>query len=454
MQLSQNSSGIGGVRMSAARRSGEIVAYAMWILAMSGYVFAATCRSSLSATGIQAALYFNISSAALSSFVYLQLFVYAIVQIPAGIMLDRFGPKRMIAAGCLLMSVGQGIMALATATWMAVCARAAVGIGDACIFISVIRLLAAWFPMRKLPLLNQLTGQIGNLGQIISVYPFVWVMKMAHWQTAFLSLAAIGVLIAFCVISLLRESPHERESRAMAHKLRTTGLNWGDVLRNLRSVARLPGTICGFWVHSITWFSNTMMNQLWGFPFLLAVEHYSHAQASAYLASGTAMCVIWALMFGRFSSAHPIHGRIMLVYVTVGAQMLCWTILLATAGPHPTAVMIALLFSISSGMAASSVAFDFAREGCLPKDLGTATALANIGGFLSSGLVLLGVGQLLDWQGANSPRLYTSQSMRVAVLVQYPMWIIGLIGFSVMLPKVLARLRERSLRLSTAELRH
>ncbi|MFT8705357.1 nitrate/nitrite transporter [Bifidobacterium aquikefiricola] len=438
--------------MGAARRSGEIVAYAMWILAMSGYVFAATCRSSLSATGIQAALYFNISSAALSSFVYLQLFIYAIAQIPAGILLDRFGPKRMITAGCMLMSVGQVIMALATATWMAVFARAAVGIGDACIFISVIRLLAAWFPMRRLPVMNQLTAQIGNLGQIISVYPFVWVMNMAHWKTAFLSLAAIGFLMAFCVLSLLRESPSVQDTHARVQS--AVGLNWSGVLHDLCSVARLPGTICGFWVHSITWFSNTLMNQLWGFPFLLTVERYSRAQASAYLAWGTATCVVWALLFGRFASAHPIHGRIMLVYVTVGAQMLCWTILLATAGPHPQAVMIALLLSISSGMAASSVAFDFAREGCLPKDLGTATALANIGGFLSSGLVLLGVGQLLDWQGASSPRLYTSQSMRVAVLVQYPMWIIGLIGFSVMLPKVFARLRERSLQLSVAERPH
>jgi MFS family permease len=154
------------------------------------------------------------------------------------------------------------------------------------------------------------------------------------------------------------------------------------------------------------------------------------------------------MVFGRFASTHPVRGRVMLVYATVGAQMLCWTILLLTNGPHSNVLMIALLLAISSGMAASSVAFDFAREANAPRDLGTATGIANIGGFLSSGLVLLGVGLLLDWQGADNPNLYTDRTMRIAVLVQYPMWIVGLIGFSVMLPKALRNLRLRSAEIS------
>lgn len=429
--------------MSTIRR-GSPMAYAMWALALAGYIFAATCRSSLSATGIQAALYFDISSAALSSFVYLQLFVYAIMQIPAGMLLDKFGPKRMIVAGCCLMSLGQGLLAVSTVTGMAVVARAIVGAGDALIFISVIRLLAAWFPLRRLPLMNQLTGQIGNLGQIISVYPFVWVMNLTSWQTAFLALAGVGLMIAFCVMTLLRESPAQPSLPAKG----PAAVSGHHALQHLGTVARIPGTVCGFWVHSITWFSNTMMNQLWGFPFLLAVERYSYAQASAYLACGTASCVVWAMVFGRFASTHPVRGRVMLVYATVGAQMLCWTILLLTNGPHSNVLMIALLLAISSGMAASSVAFDFAREANAPRDLGTATGIANIGGFLSSGLVLLGVGLLLDWQGADNPNLYTDRTMRIAVLVQYPMWIVGLIGFSVMLPKALRNLRLRSAEIS------
>ncbi|MCI1659751.1 MFS transporter [Bifidobacterium psychraerophilum] len=429
--------------MSTIRR-GSPMAYAMWALALGGYIFAATCRSSLSATGIQAALYFDISSSALSSFVYLQLFVYAIMQIPAGMLLDRFGPKAMIVAGCCLMSLGQGLLAVSTVTGMAVVARAIVGAGDALIFISVIRLLAAWFPLRRLPLMNQLTGQIGNLGQIISVYPFVWVMNLTSWQTAFLSLAGVGLMIAFCVMTLLRESPANPSASAIRPPVGTGH----HAIRNLGTVARMPGTVCGFWVHSITWFSNTMMNQLWGFPFLLAVERYSYAQASAYLASGTLSCVVLAMFFGRFASSHPVRGRVLLVYGTVGAQMLCWTILLLTEGPHSRVLMIALLLAISSGMAASSLAFDFAREANAPRDLGTATGLANIGGFLSSGLVLLGVGLLLDWQGADNPNLYSDHTMRIAVLAQYPIWIIGLIGFSVMLPKALRNLRQRNAEIS------
>ncbi len=419
---------------------GDSRAYLMWALGMAGYIFAAACRSSLSASGTQAAEQFHTTSAALSSFVYLQLFVYAIMQIPAGVLLDRFGPRRLITSGCLLMAIGQALMALALSTPVAVLGRAIVGAGDATIFISVVRLSASWFPLRKLPLINQLTGQIGSVGQIISVYPFVWLMDAQGWTAAFLTASGAGVFIAFCVMFCVRDNPNQYGSKSGTAGKR---IDFHAVLGGLRKALRVPGTFCGFWVHNITWFSNSVMSQLWGIPFLMAVEQYTKQQASAFLAIGVVLCLLWAVPYGQIAAKHPVHGRAIIVYASVTAQMLVWAVLLVVPGPHPVWLLGLLLIALSSGVSAASVAFDYVRDTNEIENLGSATGFANIGGFLSSGLALLGVGVLLDAQHASTPALYTSQVMRVAFCVQFPLWIIGLIGFTVTLPGTLRIIKQR-----------
>ncbi|WP_165777269.1 MFS transporter [Bifidobacterium primatium] len=427
-----------GISERPEKRRGGAKAYATWAVAMAGYVFAVTCRSSMSATGIVAAEHFHTTSTALSMFLYLQLFVYAIMQIPAGVLLDRFGARKLIATGGFLMAAGQMLMAVAPVTSMAIVGRGIVGMGDAMTFISVIRLVSAWFPFSRIPLMNQLTSMLGGIGQIISIYPFVWLLDLTDWQVSFLSLTGVGVCIASCVLLGVRDDPRQRGHR---HERPEGGMK--AAFDGLKAALKTPGTFCGFWVHATTWFSINMMNQLWGFPFLLAVEHWSKAQASAYLAIGMVINVAWALIMGRVAGLHPIHGRAAIVYVTVGAQIVCWTILLLTPGPHPAWFMWMLLLAISSGGPASNIAFDFARDTNRPENLGAATGFANTGGFLSSAIVFLGVGLMLDAQGATDPSLYTDHVMRIAVLIQYPLWALGLIAFSIMLPRTMSVLRQR-----------
>lgn len=410
----------------------------MWGMGLLGYLFAVICRSSMSAAGIEAANHFHTTSTALSGFLYLQLFVYAIMQVPAGVLLDRFGARILISCGGLFMAVGQSLVALAPVTWLAVVGRGVVGMGDALVFISVVRLISAWFPTRQAPLLTQLTSVTGGLGQIISLYPFAWLLRLAGWQTAFLTAAGTGVCVAAAILMTVRDDPHQSSRR---HERPEGGLK--SAVRGLGSALHSPGTICGFFVHATTWFPVNMMNQLWGIPFLLAVEGWSRGTASAFLGAGVVINMVFGPLMGRLAGVHPIHGRAAVVYVSIGAQIVLWTILLLTPGPHPMWFMVLLLVALTSGGPASNIAMDYVRDTNRPANLGAATGFANTGGFLSSAIVFLGVGVLLDMQGATDPSLYTAQAMRMATLIQYPLWVVGLTGFTLMLRPTLQAIRER-----------
>jgi MFS family permease len=148
-------------------------AWTIWATGLLAYIVAVLDRTTLGVSGLSAADRFAASPSLLSTFVVLQVVVYAGAQVPAGVLLDRYGSRVLIVAGAALMASGQLLLALTESLPLAIGARAIVGLGDAVTFISVLRLVPRWFPPRQVPLLTQLTGICGQLGQVLSALPFL-----------------------------------------------------------------------------------------------------------------------------------------------------------------------------------------------------------------------------------------------------------------------------------------
>ena len=145
----------------------------MWLVALAAYTVAVFHRASLGVAGVEAQERFSAGASAVSLFLVLQLVVYAAMQVPVGVALDRFGSRRLILAGALTMAAGQATLAVAGDVPTAIAARVLVGAGDAMTFISVLRVVSLWFPGRTIPLMTQLTGILGQLGQVLAAFPLV-----------------------------------------------------------------------------------------------------------------------------------------------------------------------------------------------------------------------------------------------------------------------------------------
>ena len=160
-------------------------AYLVWLPAVAVYFLAVFHRSSLGVAGLAATERFDISASALSSFTVLQLLVYAGMQIPVGVMLDRFGARTMLVAGAFVMTAAQLGFALTGSYAGAVAARVFVGMGDAMVFISVLRLIAAWFPPMRNPVLTAWTALIGQSGALVAAVPLARSLDEYGWTTTF-----------------------------------------------------------------------------------------------------------------------------------------------------------------------------------------------------------------------------------------------------------------------------
>jgi MFS family permease len=400
----------------AARRG----PYVVWSVGVFGYLVAVLQRSSFGVAGLAATERFHAAPAVLSGFLVLQLAVYTALQVPVGLLLDRFGSRRMIVAGGLIMTSGQLLLAVATALPLAYLARVLVGTGDALTFISVLRVVNAWFPARRAPLMTQLTALLGQLGQVLSAVPLAMLLGGPGWTFAFASAAAMGALTVLLAVVVIAERPPgaARERPAATPSLR-------EIRLGLVAAWHTPGTRLGFWTHMGTQFSGTVFSLLWGVPFLVAGQGMSRAEASGLLTLLVLVGLGAAPVIGELTARHPLR-RSWLVLTVIGITAAAWTAVLALPPPVPRWLLVALVVALALGAPGSMVGFDYARTFNPGYRQGTAVGIVNTGGFTASILVVLLVGVLLGLVGGSAG--YTGQAFRVAWCVQYLVWAAAAVG--------------------------
>lgn len=396
-------------------------AWMIWGVGISAYIVAVMHRTTFGVAGLEAVGRFDVSASVLASFVVLQLVVYAGLQIPIGLLLDRVGGRRLIVTGALLMGAGQALLAVATSVPLAAAGRVLLGMGDALTFVSVLRIVSAWFPPGRVPVMTQLTGLVGQAGQVLSAVPFVLVLHSYGWSTAFGSAAATSVLVCVLAAAALRDSPSTR-----AQPMRDGSMS--HLGADLVTAWRHPGTRLGLWAHFTTQFSGTVFALMWGFPFLVSGQGLSEAAAGGLLTLTVIFGVVAGPVIGVMVQRHPLR-RSWLVLGIVFANAAAWTVVLSLSGRAPAWLLVLLVLSMALSGPGSMIGFDFARTFNPPNRLGTATGIVNVGGFVASLLTILAIGLVLDARtGGGSSPAYSLDDFRVAMCVQYVMWTIGLVG--------------------------
>jgi MFS family permease len=386
--------------------------------AISVYILAVFHRTSLGVAGLIAAQRFHIRSAQLATFTMVQLFVYAAMQIPVGVILDRVGAKKLLVTGVLLMTGGQFAFAFASTFGAGVAARVFVGMGDAMIFISLVQLVALWFPPARTAMVTQMTGVVGQIGAIAATAPLSAALHSVGWTWSFAVAASVGLVLVIVLIVVVKDSPYENHHRDEL-KMRAVG-------RALKLAWTEPGTRLGLWSHFTVQFGATVFALLWGFPFLVSGQGLTPGAASGLLIIMTVTAVVTSPLIGGFVTRFP-YSRSTLILWIVASIMAVWAVVLLWPGRAPLWLLVVLVVVLAVGGPGSMVGFDLARTFNPPTRLGSATGIVNVGGFVASlGTVAL-IGIILDKVAPGGPSTYTVDSFRVAMSVQYVVWVFGLV---------------------------
>jgi MFS family permease len=370
-------------------------AWITWTAAVSVYFAAVFNRSSLGVAGLDAEHRFGVNAAALSTFAMLQMLVYAGMQIPVGLLIDRFGPRRLLVTGLSVMCAAQACFAAVTSFGPALAARGLLGCGDAMVFISVLRIVAAWFPASRAPLLTQLTSLSGAAAGVAGTWPLAWALRTLGWSGTFLTIAAIGACLLALPLAVIRDAP------ATPSPASTTVRTFTDPVRvQMADAWSRPQTRLGLWIHFTTGFPAAVFSLLWGYPFLVQGEGVGPGTATALLTLLICGNMACCLAFGLLVNGHP-ERCVPLALGVAGTTAAGLTAVLAWPGRAPLWLLALLVCAYATNGAGSMIGFDVARRANPPSRLGTASGMVNIGAFLASAVTLVATGLLVDRTGAN-----------------------------------------------------
>ncbi|MFN3867295.1 MAG: MFS transporter, partial [Demequina sp.] len=382
---------------------------------------------------------FGVEALGLSALSVVQITVYASLQLPAGALLDRLGPKRMLVVGSLVMGVGQLLLAFTDQLGWALVARVLIGAGDAPVFVAATRLVSEWFPPQRAPLMVQVTGTLGQVGQLASAIPVAWVLHEYGWTPTFAALAVLGLFAGAMSLWQVRMPPDDHIHRSVpsatgasgevspaAHAHRPDdGAGTAPPLR-MRDAIRPPGVKLGFWTHWTGLFSANTVALLWGVPFFVQGQGLSAAQASGLLTVLVITNIAAAPVIGTLTARHPLR-RSWLILGGATAIAIAWAAILLPSTPRPLWQLAGLIVVLGLGGPTSLVGMDYARTFGIRGRLGTATGFVNIGGFAATVLAVALVGAALQIVAPGTSE-YSLDNYRIALATMVVPWVIGVAG--------------------------
>ncbi|TCC20729.1 MFS transporter [Kribbella speibonae] len=390
-------------------------AWAVWATAVLTYLVTVLHRGSMSVAGLQAAERFDISASALASFTVVQLTVYAAMQVPVGVLLDRYGSKRLLITASGLLFLAQSAFSLVDSYPAALAARAVLGVGDALVFISVLRVVMSWFPALRQPVMSQATGMLGGLGAIMSTVPMAAAFHAFGWTTTFASASVLSLLAGLLVLFLIKDSPYDEPLRRAKQPLH-------EVRRNLRRAWQEPGTRLGLWTHFTTSFSGSTFGLLWGYPFLVQGQGLAPTTAAAMLIIPVLAGLCYGPLVGRYAAKFPFY-RSWIVLAVIAGSVVMWTVVLLWPGRAPLPVLLALIVVQAAGGPGSMLGLDYARTFNPTTRFGAANGMVNTGGFIATLICIGMVGVLLDTSSGGAPMAI--DDFKFALAFQYVLWAIG-----------------------------
>lgn len=344
---------------------------------------------------------FDASSAALGGLAAAYFYVYAAMQLPAGVLADTWGTRRTVVAGNVVAALGAVLFASAGSLAQATLGRLAIGAGVSVVFVGLMKFNAVWFEGRHYGKVAGLTLLIGNLGSIAAAGPLAGLLVLVGWREVFVAVGALSLVLAVLTWVCVRDRPEDTGLPSLhAPPPATARPHWsGELLAVLRERRLWPvvvvqfGMIGGFYAFV----------GLWAVPLLERAHGLVRAAAAGYATTALVVFALGSLTLGGVSDR---LGRRKPVLVAAVALYLAACLLLAAAPWAPGTGGYALFVALGLGAAGLTITFPLGRELGPPALAGMAISVVNSGAFIGTALMQPLFGALLDVTGGFAAGLW------------------------------------------------
>ena len=367
---------------------------------------------------------FAIGAAALGNLSAFYFYSYVAMQIPTGVIADRWGPRRLLTLGAGIAALGTLLFALAPNLWWASAGRLLIGGSVAVAFVSMLKLASHWFTPRQFTLASGMALFVGIVGGVFAGVPLRLLVEAFGWRPVMGVTAALTALLCGAIWLRVRDDPAEAGYAShysgthgeAAHGSIWRGLQEVMSYRNIWMLMITPGGVAG----AVMTFAG-----LWGVPWLMQVYGLNAREAAAV---ASVQLVAWALggpLLGTWSER---LGRRKPLYVATSAiALLGWAVVIfVPALPLPLLIGLLMLLGFVSG--SIIIGFAYAKESVPLRLTGTASGITNMGTMMGVMILQPAVGWMLDrnWSGAaaNGVRTYDAAAWQAGFTLVFA-WVVA-----------------------------
>lgn len=337
---------------------------------------------------------------------------YVPMQIVVGLLMDRFGPRKLLTIACLFCTIGTFLFASRMSLEVAELGRFFVGFGSAFAFVGALKLATIWLPPNRFALVSGIIlclGMLGAMGGDILLQTLVNVMG---WQVTIYFSAIMGIFLTMVIWTVVRDvNPH-------ATHFHSSRLDFRGLLSGLWSAIKNPQIWINGLVGLLLYLSLTAVAELWGIQYLEQAQGLTKSSAAN---ANSLIFLGWAVggpFWGWFSDF--VKRRCLPMLISSIIALVLISILLYV--PHLSAVqMYLLLFSFGLFSSVQILVFSVCHESTSIKITATAVALTNTFVMIGGNLFQPIIGKLLDmhWTGGmvDGIRVYSPEAYQFAFSV-------------------------------------
>jgi len=335
---------------------------------------------------------FAINSAVLGTIAATYFYVYTVLQIPEGVLADTLGPRRILTAGSLVAGAGSFVFALAPTWEIAAAGRTLVGVGVSVAFLAILKVSAVWFPANRFATLNGVTMFAGNMGAVAAGAPLAWIVTWSSWRSVFVGLGVLSLLLGVASWLLVRDRPEDRGFPPV-HAPAAPGHAKVRWTRALADVLRNPATWPCVFVNVGAGGSFLAWAGLWAVPYLQDMHGVSRVVAAEHASLFLLGVAVGSLAIG-FVSDRIGNRRGMMIGCTL-LYTLSWLPWVAVVR-FPAWASLGWFLIMGLVAPVFVLGWTVVKEVNRPEHSGIATSVANVGIFLSTGILQPLIGWLLD----------------------------------------------------------
>lgn len=399
----------------------KLSAYLIFFLAASFYLYEFILQVAPSVMAAPMMKTFHVTAEGFGVISAFYFYAYAPMQLPAGLLFDRYGPRKLMTCALLLCAIGSFFFASTDSVITASLGRMLIGIGSAFSFIGVLVLVSRWFPLQHFAILAGIAQSMSSVGAMFGEVPLAALIQRIGWREASFLLAVVGVFLALLLWFCIRDYPHQPTQSVPTRRFRD---EWQ---RLIEVCSRSYTWLTGAYAFCI-WTPIAVFAALWGVPFLQ--EKY---QVSVVVASGLCSMIWLGIGIGSpllgWVSDRFYSRRLALAISSIFG--LVATLILLYVPEVPITWMSLVLFMLGFGAGGQTVSFAVVKDNNPAHLVGTASGFNNLSVLLGGAIFQPLVGVILhrseEWRLVHDVPVYNMSSYQTALLVMPLCYLISLI---------------------------